>query len=60
MITKNDTIQEIINKKEGAAQILIGLGMGCLGCPSAASENLQQACEIHGLNLQEVLEKLNA
>ena len=34
-------------------------GMGCIGCPSAQAETLEQACEIHGLNIEEILEKLN-
>ncbi len=59
MITKEMTIQEILNLKPEAANILMGLGMGCLGCPSASMEKLEQACEIHGLELNEVLEKLN-
>ena len=34
-------------------------GMGCLGCPSARVESLEQACNIHGLKLEEVVEELN-
>lgn len=59
MITKDMTIAEILNQKPDAAQILMGFGMGCLGCPSASMETLVNACEIHGLELNEVLEKLN-
>lgn len=59
MITKDMTIKEILDQKPEAAQILMGFGMGCLGCPSASMEKLEQACEIHGLELNEVLEKLN-
>ncbi len=59
MITKEMTIQEILNLKPEAANILMGLGMGCLGCPSASMEKLEQACEIHGLDLEDVLAKLN-
>jgi len=36
MITKDMTMAEILNKKPESAQILKGLGMGCLGCPSAS------------------------
>ena len=59
MITKDSIIADIIKIKPDAAQILMSYGMGCIGCPSAQMENLQQACEIHGLNLEEVLAKLN-
>lgn len=60
MITKDNTIGEILEMNPKAADILIGFGMGCLGCPSSSMETLEQACFIHDLKLEEVLEKLNA
>ncbi len=59
MITKDTIIADIIKMKPNAAQILMSYGMGCIGCPSAQMERLEQACEIHGLNLEEIIEKLN-
>ncbi len=60
MIKRDDIIGDILKKKPEAAKVLMELGMGCLGCPSATMENLEQACEIHGLDLEEVLSKINA
>ncbi|MBC6004093.1 hybrid cluster protein-associated redox disulfide domain [uncultured Clostridium sp.] len=59
MITKDTIIADIIKMRPDAAQILMSYGMGCIGCPSAQMEKLEQACEIHGLDLEEVLKKLN-
>ena len=59
MITKDTTIGEVIRLDERYVDILIGFGMGCIGCPSAQVETIEQACEIHGLNLDEVLKALN-
>ena len=59
MITKDTIIADIIKMRPDAAQVLMSFGMGCIGCPSAQMEKLEQACEIHGLNLEEVLAKLN-
>ncbi|MEG2246995.1 MAG: DUF1858 domain-containing protein [Peptostreptococcaceae bacterium] len=59
MITKDNIIADIIKMKPDAAQILMSYGMGCIGCPSAQMEKLEQACEIHGLDLDEILNKLN-
>lgn len=59
MITKDMTVGKIVKENSKAADILMSFGMGCLGCPSATMESLEQACMIHGLNLEEVLEKLN-
>ena len=59
MITKDQTIGEVLQLNPNAANILMRFGMGCLGCPSAQVESIEQACEVHGLNLEEVLEALN-
>lgn len=59
MITKDMIISDIVKQRPELAKILMNYGMACLGCPSAQMENLKQACEIHGLNVEEVLKKLN-
>lgn len=59
MITKEMTIGEIISKNPNAAEILMGFGMGCVGCPSAQAESLEDAVQVHGLSLEGLLEKLN-
>ncbi|CEK35791.1 hydroxylamine reductase,hybrid cluster protein-associated redox disulfide domain,Domain of unknown function (DUF1858) [[Clostridium] sordellii] len=59
MITKDTIIADIIKMRPDSAEILMTYGMGCIGCPSAQMERLEQACEIHGLDLEEVLNKLN-
>ena len=59
MITKDNTIEEILELNEKAASILMDFGMGCLGCPSSSMETLEQACFIHGIDLIEALDKLN-
>lgn len=60
MITKNNTIGEIIQMNPEAAEILMRFGMGCIGRPSAQVETLEQASEVHGINLEELLAALNA
>ena len=59
MITKDTIIADIIEINPMAVEILMGYGMGCIGCQSSQMETLELACEIHGLNINEVLEKLN-
>lgn len=59
MITKDMTIGEIIRVKENAAQILMNFGMGCIGCPSAQSESLEDAAGVHGLDIEELIKALN-
>ena len=60
MITKDMLIFEIIESKPEAIQILTEAGMHCIGCPASAGETLEEACEVHGIDVEEVLAKLNA
>ena len=59
MINKDMTIGEIIRMKEGAAEILMSFGMGCVGCPSAQAETLAEAALVHGLDIEKLLAALN-
>ncbi|SHK52180.1 DUF1858 domain-containing protein [Paramaledivibacter caminithermalis] len=58
-ITKDTLISEILKIKPDAAPILMRYGMGCLGCPSAQMESLEQAAMVHGIDLEKLLEELN-
>ena len=42
----------------GIAYILMQSGMHCVGCPSSIGESLEQACEVHGLDADEVLQSI--
>ena len=59
MITKDMTIGEILRADASKANILVGFGMGCVGCPSAQAETLEEASGVHGINLEALLEALN-
>lgn len=59
-IKKNMTIGEIIRTKPEAAGILMSFGMGCIGCPSAQAETLEEAAMVHGINADELVKALNA
>ena len=57
---KDTTIGEILEKAPEKAEILLEIGMHCLGCPASQMETLEEACDVHGIDVNEVLEKLNA
>ncbi len=59
MITKEMLIGEIVNNYPEAAGILMSCGMHCLGCPASQAESLEEACMVHGLDANQVLEILN-
>ena len=59
-VEKTTTIGEILQNAPDKADILLEIGMHCLGCPASQMETIEEACEVHGIDVQEVIEKLNA
>lgn len=59
MITKDMTIGEVIKANPEKAQILMDFGMGCVGCPSAQAETIEEAASVHGLDLEALIAALN-
>jgi len=46
-----------INPKAGA--ILQSMGMHCIGCAMAHGETIEEAANVHGIDVHELIEKLN-
>ena len=59
-IRKDMRIGELLEIAPEKAEILLEAGMHCLGCPASQAETLEEACEVHGINVDELIEKLNA
>lgn len=58
-ITKDMTIGEILRIDEGLVPLLLETGMHCLGCPSAQMETLEQACMVHGNDVDSLVGRMN-
>lgn len=58
-VTKEMTIGEVIRSNPMAAQVLMSFGMGCVGCPSAQMETLEEASQVHGMDVNKLVEALN-
>lgn len=56
---KNTTIGEILEKAPEKSEILLEIGMHCLGCPASQMETLEEACAVHGIDVEELISKLN-
>lgn len=59
-ITKDIKIGDLLDANRELAPFLLEMGMHCLGCPSARSETLAQACLVHGVDVNELVGKMNA
>ena len=59
MIDKNTLLGELLDKAPEKADILLNAGMHCLGCPASQAETLEEACSVHGIDVEELLTELN-
>lgn len=59
MITKETLVGEVLEINPDLAEILLEAGMHCLGCPASAGESLEEACAVHGIDVETLVEKLN-
>ncbi len=59
-ITKATTMGDMLEYDAGIAYVLMQCGMHCVGCPSSISESLEEACAVHDLDPNAVLEKIEA
>ena len=59
-VNKSMSIGEVLNIHRGTARILMEFGMHCLGCPHSIMESLEDACAVHGMPVDRVVEAINA
>ena len=59
-IEKSITIGELLEIAPEKADILLEAGMHCLGCPASQAETIEEACSVHGIDADELIQKLNA
>ena len=57
-ITKQTTMGQMLEYDMGIAYILMQSGMHCVGCPSSIGESLEEACQVHGLDADKVMETI--
>lgn len=58
-VTRKTLIGEILAEDSTAAQYFYAMGMGCIGCPSAQSESVEEACAVHDIDPDALIEMLN-
>ena len=58
-VTKDTLIGDILDMDRDTAPYFLEMGMHCLGCPSARGESFEEACMVHGVDVNELIEKIN-
>lgn len=59
-INKDMKIGELLEVAPEKAEILLAAGMHCLGCPASQGETLEEACAVHGIDVDALVKELNA
>ncbi len=60
-ITKKTKLSEVMGN-EKVVEILFESGLGCIGCPMAMQETIEEGCRAHGMSNEDIdklLTKLN-
>ena len=59
-ITKEMGIMEIIERCPEAGAVFAKYGLGCIGCAAARFENLEAGAKVHGFNVEDMVNDINA
>ena len=59
MVDKSMSIGQVLSMDRGTAAIMMQFGMHCLGCPHATMESLEDACAVHGSDVNKLVKLLN-
>ena len=59
LITADMLVGDILAKHPLASQFLMECGMGCIYCPASQMETLAEACAVHGIDGEEIVDALN-
>ena len=58
-ITKEMIIGEVVDGHPETVEVFNKYGMGCLGCPATAFENIEQGAIMHGIDVEQLVADLN-
>ncbi len=58
--SKETLISEVMENAPEAQPLFMAIGMHCMGCAMASGETIGEACEVHEVDCDLFLGKLNA
>lgn len=58
-VKKDMTIKQVLDLDKSLEDVLMGFGMHCFSCPCALAETLEEAAEVHEIEIDFLVEKLN-
>ena len=58
-ITKDTIIGDVLDIAPETAPVFMSIGMHCLSCPASRGETVEEACMVHGVDVNALLEEIN-
>ena len=58
-IEKDTIIGDVLDIAPQSAPLFFAIGMHCLGCPSSRGETVEEACMVHGIDVDKLLALVN-
>ena len=58
-ITKDTIVGDILDIAPETAPAFLDIGMHCLGCPASRNETVEEACMVHGIDVDKLLALVN-
>jgi len=59
-ITKEMSIVDIVQQYPETLEVFAKHGLGCIGCAAARFENLEAGAKVHGIDVENFVDELNA
>ena len=60
LITKDMLVTDAMMLNPDLAPVLMQAGMYCFSCPASMGETLEEAAMVHGFDVEDILEAVNA
>lgn len=58
-ITKDTVVGDILDIAPETAPAFLEIGMHCLGCPASRNETVEEACMVHDMPVDDLVQQLN-
>lgn len=58
-VTRKTIIGDILDEDPKASPFFLEIGMHCLGCPASRGETVEEACNVHGVDADDLIGRLN-
>ena len=59
-VSKDMGIMDIVTAHPETLEVFAQYGMGCIGCAAAHFENLEAGAKVHGIDVDDMVDAMNA